>query len=1413
MVQGLPNVMCQALPEKKFKKGIEPVSPQTKFFRLKEKMNKTSRVIMGKTKQDLTARPNTIEDVEKGTDVWKRLLQSLALMLVMWVALQPATADAQTCGTPGKDGAGGTLTGVKNTYYPGTASVVAGTSASIALGAATGATTPIASGDMLLVMQMQDAAINSADTSRYGDGVNGLPASGYTAANSTGLYEFITASIGVPLTGGTLTFVGTGTSSRLVNSYTDANATGTQGQRRFQIIRVPQYTTATLGSTLTALAWNGTTGGVLAIDVSGILTLGGATVSVSGLGFRPGAGRQLAGGGGSNTDYRNVATNNAHGQKGEGIAGTPRYMYIASSGLILDTTVEGYPNGSTAMGAPGNAGGGATDGNPAANDQNSGGGGGGNGGAGGIGGKSWSSNIAVGGFGGAAFAQAAAARLVMGGGGGGGSRNNTPGVVAAASGGAGGGMIFIRAGSISGTGTLSARGADAYNDTLNDGGGGGGAGGSVLFWVKVGTLTGLTVNANGGEGGDAWRTQAPNGTPGERHGPGGGGGGGVVLLSSAATAVTVAGGGNGITTTANDAYGSAPGAVGVQSTTLTAAQIPGVSSGATCTLAPSAVELITFEATGYNGYVVLQWQTGYEADNLGFNIYRDEDGQRQRLTKSLIAGSALITGTVLTSGNSYSWTDHSTNSKASYWLEDVDLDGTTTWHGPIVASDPPYDETEPVVHQTEPLFQMRDAQSIEMVGAESSQIDLSAPVSHKAKSPKITAGLLFAQSAVAAFRAAKISVKQEGWYRVTEAELAGIGFKITAPQHLQLFADGQEQPFILKGDKAGSFTIEFYGVGLDTTWTATRVYWLVNATSPGLRIRSVQEAGSATAASSFQYTVERSDRNIYFPALKNGDVDNFFGPVVAAAGAEQALTLKHVDPDMSKSANVEVRLQGLTMAAHEVRVLLNGVELGIVSFNGQDQGLGKYNVSQSVLKEGDNRVSLTALRGSTDVDLGVYTRVTYWHSYKADNGGLRFTANAKEQLAIEGFNGEDVRVVDITSPNSPLEVVGTVKQQENGYAISVVAPGSGKRTLLAFGTETVKRPAAIRPDQPSSLRRKGIGADLVIITTEALRDSLEPLKALRQSQGMSVAIVDVEDIYDEFSFGVKTPQSVKDFLSYARTNWSPAPRFVLLAGDATYDPRNYTGAGDNDLIPTKLVSTVAKESPSDDWFADFDGDGLAEMAVGRLPVRTPQDAAIVVGKIVSYDRTPATNSALLVNDWNTGYNFQEASLSARSLIPATTPVVQVDRMVMSDSAAKAAIIENLNQGPKLVNYLGHGSVGIWNGNLFTSTDAKALRNRDQLSVYLMMTCYTGWFLDPTNDGLAEVLLKSADGGAAAVWASSGLTEAAGQVSINQDLLKSLFSGKLPTTIGEAIQKAKATTGDSDVRSTWTLFGDPSMKLR
>ena len=165
----------------------------------------------------------------------------------------------------------------------------------------------------------------------------------------------------------------------------------------------------------------------------------------------------------------------------------------------------------------------------------------------------------------------------MGGGGGGGSRNNSSG--SASSGGAGGGIVMIRSATISSSGTISANGADG-NGADNDGGGGAGAGGSVMVVANSGGLGSLAINARGGRGGNAWPTQAPNGTPGDRHGPGGGGGGGFIAVSSSAS-TNVSGGANGITTTASDPYGATSGSNG-SIITVTASQVPGAGAGAQC---------------------------------------------------------------------------------------------------------------------------------------------------------------------------------------------------------------------------------------------------------------------------------------------------------------------------------------------------------------------------------------------------------------------------------------------------------------------------------------------------------------------------------------------------------------------------------------------------------------------------------------------------------------------------------------------------------------------------------------------------------------------------------------------------------------------------------------------------------------
>jgi hypothetical protein len=552
---------------------------------------------------------------------------------------------------------------------------------------------------------------------------------------------------------------------------------------------------------------------------------------------------------------------------------------------------------------------------------------------------------------------------------------------------------------------------------------------------------------------------------------------------------------------------------------------------------------------------------------------------------------------------------------------------------------------------------------------------------------------------------------------------------------------------------------------------------------------------------------------IYFAALRNGDEENFFGPIVSMRGGDQLLILSNLDPAPPGDALLEVVLQGVTGGAHRVKVLLNNeVEVGEVVFEGQMKGTLQVEVPQPLLEEGDNLVTFIAQGGEMDVSFIDSIKLTYWHTYRADNDSLGFTAQGGEQVSIDGFSNSNIRVFDITDPNAVVEVLGRVKSLGSGYAITFEVPGNDRRTLVALTEERVKEPAAITANQPSFWHQDKNGYDLVILTHKDFLSNLQPLRSLRESQGLSVALIDIEDIYDEFSFGTKSPKALKDFLSFAKTKWKRSPRFVLLVGDASFDPRNYLRFGDSDFVPTKLIDTGYMETASDDWFVDFNGDGLPEMAVGRLPVRTLKEAKIVVSKIVVYEKSGALNEALLVADRNDDFDFERAAEEVRALLPAYVAVGKIFRDDFgSDTQVREGLLRGIHRGPLLVNFIGHGSVEIWRGNILTSDDAGALVNRG-LPFFVSMTCLNGLFHDLYTESLAEALLRAPGGGAIAVWASSGLTGPSGQVILNKELIRLLF-GSGPITLGEATARAKASVSDQDIRKTWILFGDPTTRLK
>ena len=258
--------------------------------------------------------------------------------------------------------------------------------------------------------------------------------------------------------------------------------------------------------------------------------------------------------------------------------------------------------------------------------------------------------------------------------------------------------------------------------------------------------------------------------------------------------------------------------------------------------------------------------------------------------------------------------------------------------------------------------------------------------------------------------------------------------------------------------------------------------------------------------------------------------------------------------------------------------------------------------------DGANDVLLVGQGDSPDTSLVASVEIDYPHLFVADGNALSLTAPPATPITIAGFSSPDVRVMDVTDPTRPIELVTSVAGAGSSYTVAVNTPGETFwPTLYAFTPAAVLGPSSVTASRPSRWTEPRAG-EMVILSNALFIDALAPLVAARRQQGWSVQLVDLQDVYDEFGAGDKTPFAMRDFLQTIHGSWAPPPRFVLLVGDASFDPRNFLGQGDFDFAPTKLIDTQQMETASDDWFVDWNSDAIPDIAIGRLPVRTASEA-------------------------------------------------------------------------------------------------------------------------------------------------------------------------------------------------------------
>jgi len=361
----------------------------------------------------------------------------------------------------------------------------------------------------------------------------------------------------------------------------------------------------------------------------------------------------------------------------------------------------------------------------------------------------------------------------------------------------------------------------------------------------------------------------------------------------------------------------------------------------------------------------------------------------------------------------------------------------------------------------------------------------------------------------------------------------------------------------------------------------------------------------------------------------------------------------------------------------------------------------------------------------------------------------------------------------------------------------------------------VRRPAS------SDLKSARNRADYLLVSPRAFLAAAQPLLGLRESQGLRTKAVAIEDVYQQFGFGEESPDALKAFLAHAYHYWQPpSPRYVLLLGDATYDPKDYLKTGVVNRIPPLMVTTSYLWTASDPAYAAVNGDdSLPDLALGRLPAETLDEARTMIDKIVTFESQgrDLTGPAVLVADnADLAGNFEADAEDVASSVLAGR---DVEKIYLRDlgAATRPTIQSAFDNGPSLVNYIGHGGIAVWaSENIWNNLDVNTLAPQQQQPLLFTMNCLNGYFHFPNLNSLAEQFLKAEGKGAIAAFAPSGLSVDEPAHLYHKLVLAEITSGR-HDRLGDAVlaaQNAYATSGAfPELLSIYHLFGDPALRIR
>lgn len=727
------------------------------------------------------------------------------------------------------------------------------------------------------------------------------------------------------------------------------------------------------------------------------------------------------------------------------------------------------------------------------------------------------------------------------------------------------------------------------------------------------------------------------------------------------------------------------------------------------------------------------------------------------------------------------------------------------------------------------------------------------------------------------------TIQEEGVYRITAQQLkdAGIPTDAQAAKQLHIYGRGGteldevvestsnrnliEQEIMVRTNADGSVSeVVFYASGPDGFrwgskyaehyihhYASSAGYLLTVGGEDGLR--SVQRPAESGTPDNRPLTVKGyvfNEEEIVNP-YNSGSGRKWLGKTIENKGS---LTITTILPGFVATGTVEYRM----MVAHRgtsngtFTVFENGEPLGqrvlipvpkyMDTYSGGLAGSLYANTLSA-----DGRSILRFQYSNSDASasgLLDWFEISYPRGMIAQNNQFSFFSDPDlsgiSEYTVNGFSGTEIYAFDVTDRANPIRV-------ENA------APSGGLCTIReSFDSVGIRRyfitsriqSVELHKVSFANLRALPLNTEVIVITHSALRSSADLFAQYRrQASGLSVGVVNIEDIYNEFSYGIMDPTAVRDYIRHAFTEWYTKPQYVLLWGDGHYDFKGISTTAPNYVIPFESLDPDdmnwgLSTHTTDDFFVRVAGnDTRIDVAVGRLPITSNASGEQMLEKIRQYEEESSdddwrTRVGLVADDGATSYgsdgsiHLDQSENLARwyipeSILPRKVYMVEYPTENIAKGRRKPSVtseyISSVNTtGLLVLNWVGHGNPRVWAHELIfeRETTPSMMTNNNKYFLVTAATCDFARFDHTETQSGSEVLVMMKGAGAIAAFSAARVVFSFDNAEINQEFYKNLFDidpdGSVPT-LGDVMFRVKQKlSGSNDEK--FLLVGDPTMSL-